>query len=72
MTREQFKDLAIEVISNQSMKIGSCSYKLFYTDDIDDFNVAQTDGSGDIEAAMPLEEFLDDMYNAIMCREDER
>ena len=70
MTREQFKDLAMEIIVQQ--KFGELGV-LFNSDNMDNFKVAQyDDDEWDVEAAYPLEDFLDNMYDAIMCEEDER
>ena len=70
MTKEQFKDLAMEIIVQQ--KFGKLGV-LFSSDNIDNFKVAQYDDYDyDVEAAFPLEEFLDELYDAIMCEEDER
>ena len=70
MTREQFKDLAMEVIVQQ--KFGELGV-LFTSDNMDNFKVVQyDDDEWDVESAMPFEEFLDDLYDAIVYEEDER
>lgn len=69
MTREQFKDLAMEIIAQQ--KFGNLGV-LFDSDNMDDYKIAQYDDEGwDVVASFPLEDFLDDMYSAIMCKGDE-
>ena len=69
MTREQFKDLAMEIIVQQ--KFGKLGV-LFNSDNMDNFKVAQyDDDEWDVEAAYPFEEFLDDMYDAIWGEVDE-
>ena len=69
MTREQFKYLAMEIIVQQ--KFGELGV-LFISDNMDNFKVAQyDDDEWDVEAAMPFEEFLDELYSAMMCGEED-
>ena len=69
MTRERFKDLAMEIIVQQ--KFGELGV-LFDSDNMDNFKVAQyDDDEWDVVAAYPLEEFLDDIYDAILGEVDE-
>lgn len=69
MKREDFKNLALNILLHQEVEF----LELFTTNDRERYKVAQYDEDGwDIEAAMPLDEFLDDMYDAIMCEEDKR
>lgn len=55
MTKEQFKSKAMEILSGQLF----CNIPLFESDFIEDFSVS--DGIG----TMPLEEFLDELYEEI-------
>lgn len=71
MTREQFKDLAMEILLHEEFE-ASGMVRLFNSDNFDNFKVAQyDDDEWDVEAAMPFEEFLDDMYDAIWGEVDE-
>lgn len=64
MTRELFKDLAMEIIVQQ--KFGKLGV-LFDSDNMDNFKVAQyDDDEWDVEAAYPLEDFLNELYSSIM------
>lgn len=72
MTREQFKDLAMEIIAKQTTHFLNTDWKLFDSENIDDYKITEYDEYDSDVAAYPFEEFLDDMYDAIMCREDER
>lgn len=63
MTREEFKDTAINVLLNQNF--GSLGM-LFDAEDIDRYKIAQYDEEDwDVEASMPLNEFLDELYEVI-------
>ena len=63
MTREQFKDLAMEIIAQQ--KFGELGV-LFSSDNMDNFKVAQyDDDEWDVEAAFPLEDFLDELWKIV-------
>ena len=65
MTREDFKDLAMGVIAHRSfMK----DWTLFDSAYISDYGVVEYDDDGynSVANGMPLEEFLDDLYEEII------
>lgn len=67
MTREQFKDLAMEILSHQTIHFLDKDWKLFNSENIDDYKITEYDEDGfDIEN-YPFEEFLNDMYDAVVC-----
>lgn len=63
MTREEFKDTVLNILLNENFgKFGM----LFDTDDIERYKIAQYDKEEwDVEASMPLDEFLDELYEVI-------
>lgn len=64
MTREEFKDIAaLNILLNQ--KFGNLGV-LFDTEDISRYKIVQYDEEEwDVEASMPLDEFLDELYEVI-------
>ena len=63
MTREEFNDAVLNILLNQ--KFGNIGV-LFDTDDMSRYKIAQYDEDDyDVEAAMPLDEFLDELYEVI-------
>ena len=63
MTREEFNDAVLNILLNQ--KFGNIGV-LFDTDDIERYKIAQYDeDEWDVEASMPLDEFLDELYEVI-------
>ena len=66
MTREEFKNLTMEILLNEEFFGISGMVRLFDSDNIDNFKVAQyDDDEWTVEASLPLEEFLDKLYNEI-------
>lgn len=64
MTREEFKDAVLNVLLNQ--KFGNFGV-LFDTEDMRRYKIAQYDDEDwDIESSMPLDEFLDELYDDVM------
>jgi hypothetical protein len=63
MTREEFKDAVMNILLNESF---SSLAMLFDTEDISRYKIAQYDEDDwDDEATMPLDEFLDELYEVI-------
>ena len=63
MTREEFKDAVLNILLNQ--KFGNIGV-LFDADDMERYKIAQYDeDEWDVEASMPLDEFLDELYEVI-------
>ena len=63
MTREQFIAKAKEIVDNEPFSI---SGKLFEYEIFEEMRVAYIpDGLGSAEADMPLEDFLDELYEQI-------
>ena len=63
MTREEFKNLAINILLNE--EFGGWT-KLFDSSNIDDYKVSQYDDEdGIIMSDIPLDEFLDALYEVI-------
>ena len=63
MTREEFNDAVLNILLNQ--KFGNIGV-LFDTDDIERYKIAQYDeDEWDVEASMPLNDFLDELYEVI-------
>lgn len=63
MTREEFKNLALDILLNK--EFGGWA-KLFDSSNIDDYKVAQYDDEdGIIMSDIPLDEFLDELYEVI-------
>ena len=63
MTREEFKDAVLNILLNQKFcDIGV----LFDAEDIERYKIAQYDeDEWDVEASMPLNDFLDELYEVI-------
>ena len=63
MTREEFNDAVLNILLNQ--KFGNIGV-LFDTEDIERYKIGQYDeDEWDVESAMPLDEFLDELYEVI-------
>lgn len=63
MTREEFKDTVMNILLNE--KFGDFAM-LFDAEDIERYKIVQYDESDyDEEASMPLDEFLDELYEVI-------
>ena len=63
LTREEFKRAVLDILLNE--KFGDLAL-LFDAEDIDRYKIAQYDKDDwDIEASMPLDEFLDELYEVI-------
>lgn len=63
MTREEFNDAVLNILLNQ--KFGNIGV-LFDAEDIERYKIAQYDeDEWDVEASMPLDEFLDELYEVI-------
>ena len=63
MTREEFKDAVLNILLNQNF--GTLGV-LFDADDMNRYKIAQYDeDEWDVEASMPLDEFLDELYEVI-------
>lgn len=62
MTREEFKDAVMNILLHEKIGI----LRLFETDDIERYHIVQYDEAVyDEEASMPLDEFLDELYEVI-------
>jgi len=63
MTKEEFKAKAKEIVDNEPFSIWG---KLFEYESFEEMRVAYIpDGLGSAEADMPLEDFLDNLYEQI-------
>ena len=63
MTREEFKDTALNILFNE--KFGDLAL-LFDAEDMNRYKIVQYDKEEwDVEANMPLDEFLDELYEVI-------
>lgn len=63
MTREEFKDAVLNILLNQ--KFGNIGV-LFDAEDIERYKIAQYDEEEwSVESDMPLDEFLDELYEVI-------
>ena len=63
MTREEFKDTVLNILLHENF--GNISM-MFDTDDMSRYKIAQYDEDEcDVEAAMPLDEFLNELYEVI-------
>lgn len=61
MTREQFFDIALEILNDE--KFGPLGALFDYSEDLTTFHVGQwPDPEGDCESRMPLQEFLHKLY----------
>lgn len=66
MTREQFKNLAMEIISQQTTCLMGKDWKLFDSDDISEYGVVEYEYDGyNVANGMPLDEFLDELYEVV-------
>ena len=63
MTREEFKDAVLNILLNENFgTLGA----LFDADDMSRYKIAQYDEEEwDVEASMPLDDFLDELYEVI-------
>lgn len=65
MTKTEFKDAVLNILLNQ--KLGSLGVLLFDTEDMSRYKIAQYDEGGwYIDGTMPLDEFLDELYDDVM------
>jgi hypothetical protein len=63
MTREKFKDEVLNILLNE--KFGKLAL-LFDAEDMNRYKIVQYDKEEwDVEASMPLDEFLDELYEVI-------
>mgnify|MGYP007038183256 FL=1 len=63
MTKTEFKDIVLNILLNQ--KFGNFGV-LFDTEDIRRYKIAQYDEEEwSVESSMPLDEFLDELYEDI-------
>lgn len=63
MTREEFNDAVLNILLNESF---SSLAMLFDTEDMSRYKIAQYDEEDwDVEASMPLNDFLDELYEVI-------
>ena len=63
MTREEFKDEVLNILLNE--KFGKLAL-LFDAEDMNRYKIVQYDKEEwDVEANMPLDEFLDELYEVI-------
>lgn len=68
MTREEFKDAAMDMLLNKEFDSWT---SLFDSNNIDDYKIAQYDGEdGIIMSDIPLDEFLDKLYEVIKIDEN--
>lgn len=68
MTREEFKDVVIDILLNK--EFGSWT-NLFDSNNIDDYKVTQYDNEdGIIMADISLDDFLDKLYEVIKIDEN--
>lgn len=63
MTREEFKDVVLNILLNQ--KFGNLGV-LFDTEDINRYKITQYDEDGWYNGGMPLDDFLDELYDDVM------
>jgi hypothetical protein len=62
LTRKEFKDTVLDILLNE--KIGN--WRMFDADEMSRYKIAQYDEEDwDVEAAIPLDEFLDELYEVI-------
>lgn len=68
MTREEFKDVATDMLLNKEFDNWT---NLFDSNNIDDYKIAQYDSEdGIIMSDIPLDEFLDKLYEVIKIDEN--
>lgn len=68
MTREEFKNVALNILSNQYLSLftkDGDDWKQFDSDNIEDFYISEHDDYDEEVSAMPLDEFLDELYEVI-------
>lgn len=68
MTREEFKDAVLNILSNQYLSLftkDGDDWKQFDSDNIEDFYISEHDDYDEEISAMPLNEFLDELYEVI-------
>lgn len=64
MTKTEFKDIVLNILLNQ--KFGNFGV-LFDTEDIRRYKITQYDDEDwSIESSMPLDEFLNELYDDVM------
>lgn len=63
MTREEFKDAVMKILLNENFgNFGA----LFDAEELERYRIAQYDEADyDVDASMPLDEFLDELYEVI-------
>ena len=63
MTREEFKDAVLAILLNENF--GNLAM-LFDTEDMSRYKIAQYDREEwDVEASMPLDDFLDELWKVV-------
>lgn len=68
MTREEFKDVVTDMLLNKEFDNWT---NLFDSNNIDDYKIAQYDSEDDIIMSdIPLDEFLDKLYEVIKIDEN--
>lgn len=68
MTREEFKDAAMKILSNQYISLftkDGDDWELFDSNDIEDFYISEHDDCDEEISTMPLDDFLDELYEVI-------
>ena len=66
MTREEFNNVVLNILHQQTEYFLGKNIKLFTADDIERYKVAQYDEEDwDVQATIPLDEFLDELYEVI-------
>jgi hypothetical protein len=66
LAREEFKDTALNILYKQTEYFLGKNIKLFTSDDIERYKVAQYDeDEWNVEASMPLDDFLDELYEVM-------
>jgi hypothetical protein len=66
MTKKEFKDTALNILLHERFAIGMAEGVLFDTDDISRYKIAQYDEEDyEVDASMPLDEFLDELYEVV-------
>ena len=68
MTKEEFKHVAMTVLSNQYVSLfikGGVDWKEFNSNDIEDYFISECDEYGEEVSSMQLSNFLDKLYEAI-------
>ena len=66
MTKKEFKDTALNILLHEEFAIGMAVGMLFDSEDISRYKIAQYDEEGyDVDTSMPLDEFLDELYEVV-------